>query len=768
MCPRSLTRIIVSRTTFLAGAAICLVLCAPAQARIIGERAVSDPVYSNAPGGKYPPIIATDGDGFLVAWNDDRSLDRDLYAARVTAGGAVLDPIGILVAQGTGNPKIVFAGDTYSIFWMEFQPGANGDSLFIARVSRDGRIVDGPRVIADGFPFTAFDASTNGRRIVLAWTDRVAVLSAEGELLERGISLQNCLTNGCPPGVLCPPAPACSSFGVPRIASNGSGFVLAVPSPPQNVSVFVLDGDGHPTFRGIADMGALPAGIASDGNDYVLLDVDAKTNNAVAQRISAAGDLLERHDLGVALGVTAFADVGLIWTGASYAGLSRTNFGDAPKPTLLLTRSGEPLSRPPAGDAELASGAIASNGRDIVAAWNGGTSTQASIFTERVDPATLSNGDPLLVSISAKTQRSPSIAFSGIGYAVAWYEGSRAWLRRFSLNGDPLDALPIPLEDGVVGDSFAPRVAFDGRNYVAVALTDHFTPFLKRYLRLTRIDAVTGQTMGSFEILALASQQDNTFDLRSNGTNTVLAWEGSDFTLHAGLVTDNGLANDITLTSMYIEAVSPSLAWNGSEWLVAYHTVKTCCPFIPEVIYDYHVYGIRLSPSLTVLDPNPVELSQTDRDAHAASAGGDFMVAMTHLQPDPQSGKSRPTVLLRRLHADGTLGGDAQMIGDGKAMDIAADGSRYAVAIAKPASSSARFQQFVEYVDQTGAVSGSERVLGITLWGQPAAQLVAGDAGIVAAYQRTAYEPVYGGVDRVFLGTGTTLGRSRASSHVIP
>lgn len=140
--------------------------------------------------------------------------------------------------------------------------------------------------------------------------------------------------------------------------------------------------------------------------------------------------------------------------------------------------------------------------------WNG--------VAERLDPSTLAAAAPILVSISASTQTSPSIAFSAINYAVAWNEGSRAWLRRFSLTGEPLDPMPIPLVDTVVRErGFAPRVVFDGRSYVAAAVADNATGFLALRIRITRIDATTGRTTGSFD--GPITDPDGTFDLRSDG-----------------------------------------------------------------------------------------------------------------------------------------------------------------------------------------------------------------------------------------------------------
>src|SRR5207245_540095 len=99
---------------------------------------------------------------------------------------------------------------------------------------------------------------------------------------------------------------------------------------------------------------------------------------------------------------------------------------------------------------------------------------------------------------------------------------------------------------------------------------------------------------------------------------------------------------------------------------------------------------LRLSPALARLDPQPIELgipdgsspasAGYDMNAHAASSGGEFMVAMMHFS----SQTAYQTVVLRRVLADGSISAGVQGLTQGVPLDIVADRDRYAVAIASP------------------------------------------------------------------------------------
>jgi hypothetical protein len=100
------------------------------------------------------PQLAFGGGGFLVVWQDLRNgKDWDVYAARVSPEGEVLDPDGFLVSGGKHNqakPRVVWDGKTFLVVWQDFRSGRRYE-VRSARVSPDGEVVDADGVqVASG------------------------------------------------------------------------------------------------------------------------------------------------------------------------------------------------------------------------------------------------------------------------------------------------------------------------------------------------------------------------------------------------------------------------------------------------------------------------------------------------------------------------------------------------------------------------------------------------------------------------------------------
>ncbi|HFD40021.1 MAG TPA: hypothetical protein ENJ31_09300, partial [Anaerolineae bacterium] len=142
-------------------------------------------VISNAPNGKYNPAVAYSlpTDSYLVAWEDHRGQDYDIYGQFVDADGGLLDnpttpedetdpAVNFAVYTGNGNQESVdlaFDGDEYLVVW---QGNYQDDSVDVL-----GRFVDDDGTVEPTiFPIGTADTLPYG-------DPAVAYNTTEGEYL---------------------------------------------------------------------------------------------------------------------------------------------------------------------------------------------------------------------------------------------------------------------------------------------------------------------------------------------------------------------------------------------------------------------------------------------------------------------------------------------------------------------------------------------------------------------------------------------------------
>jgi hypothetical protein len=104
-----------------------------------------------SPDDQTNPAIASDGTNFLVVWIDMRNRDSswfDVYGARVSASGEVLDPGGIPICTNVSAayyPAVAFDGANYLVVWSDDRDQSTGDprlEIYGARVSPGGAVLD--------------------------------------------------------------------------------------------------------------------------------------------------------------------------------------------------------------------------------------------------------------------------------------------------------------------------------------------------------------------------------------------------------------------------------------------------------------------------------------------------------------------------------------------------------------------------------------------------------------------------------------------------
>ena len=138
-------------------------------------------------GKQSDPRVAFDGTNWLVVWHDDRGSSQDIYGARVTAAGKVLEKDGFKIhdhSQKLWYPDVAFGDGVYLVVWGHGDFGSSAADIRGARISTAGKVV-GPASIGistsaagQHYPTVASD----GADFLVVWQDLRNVSVSQGDL----------------------------------------------------------------------------------------------------------------------------------------------------------------------------------------------------------------------------------------------------------------------------------------------------------------------------------------------------------------------------------------------------------------------------------------------------------------------------------------------------------------------------------------------------------------------------------------------------------
>src|SRR5262249_44017090 len=133
---------------------------------------------SRAAPSQASPAVAFDGENFLVVWEEDRSGETDIYGARVTASGSLLDGEGFAVTTAHSSqftPAAAWDGSVFLVVWEDDRCGSpDCADLYGARVSRSGTVLDPdgiPISTATSAQFAPALAAREGGGFLVVWLD---------------------------------------------------------------------------------------------------------------------------------------------------------------------------------------------------------------------------------------------------------------------------------------------------------------------------------------------------------------------------------------------------------------------------------------------------------------------------------------------------------------------------------------------------------------------------------------------------------------------
>ena len=550
-------------------------------ARVSVEGAVLDPAgiaISIAGGNQTRPEPVFDGVGYLVVWQDERSGPADIYGARVSVGGNVLDPTGIPIstaANDQSSPDVALDGTNCLVVWSDMRGGANAD-IYGTRVNVEGSVLD-----TAGIPISTAtnnqstpDIAFDGKNYLVVWGDNRndnyyydvygARVTAGGTVLDpSGIVISN----------------AANTQGQPAVAFDGTNYLVVwydnrsagysdVYGARVSLGGSALDTAGIAMSSAANDQ-YFPA-IAFDGTNYLVVWTDYRSRcfyngDIYGARVSANGSVIDES--GIAISTAAY---------------------DQLHPAVVL------------------------NGTDYLVVWEDWRSRSNDIYGARVSPGgTVLDTAGIAISTAVDDQSYPAIAFDGTNCLVVWHDlrsgGSYdIYGARVSPGGTVLDTAGIAISTAA-SDQCLPAIAFDGMNYLVV--WQDYRSGSSYDIYGARVSAGGSVLDASGIAISTAAYYQGYPAIASDGTNYLVVWQdyrsGSSYDIYGARVSEGGSVLDlggIAISSAANTQEMPAIGFDGTNYLVVWEDNRSGN-------YYYDIYGARVSVGGSVLDPTGMAIS---------------------------------------------------------------------------------------------------------------------------------------------------------------
>jgi len=583
--------------------------------------------------------VAYDGVNYLVVWSDTRGGDSDIYGARVSSSGAVLDPGGIAISTAAYNqsyPAISFDGTNYLIVWVDTRTGNN--DIYATRVSSSGVVLDpgGIPISRDiytrGRPAVAF----GGTNYLVVWENEVGFLRL---IHGKRVSLSGTLLDYTSIQI----GPGAGRYGYqtfPAVAFNGVDYVVVwndLSHPPYDIRGIRVTQTGHvldSSYFWISNVSVnlTEPAIASAGSACLVTWQDSGSGSGFdifGMTFDQTGQLVDSTAIAVSAShgdqiLPQVAACGVDWlvTWQDARGDSGDIYGTRVSSLGLVVDTDGILITAIGRDQRLPD--VAFDGANYLAVWEDFRNGDSDIYGARVTEF----GhvlDPDGIAISAAAQRaevSPVVGFDGTNYFVVWAEESGGrwdiYGARVGTTGEVLDSSGIAVSTAASFQRF-PDMAFDGENYLVV-WCDHREGSMDIYgARVSPSGTVLdpgGIGIAVSATVGLKSSPSVAFD----GTHYLVIWEGwrsqSQKDIYGTRVAPSGAVLDVdgkVISAASNDQASPGVEWDGTNFLAVWEDSRNG--------HDRNIYAARISPSGQVLDPQGVEVSNAHGDQrHVALA----------------------------------------------------------------------------------------------------------------------------------------------------
>jgi phosphoribosylformylglycinamidine (FGAM) synthase PurS component len=593
------------------------------------------------------PAVAFDGVNFLMVWQDDRG--GVISGARVTPQGTVLDPAGILITPAPGDrgsPAIAFDGEHFLVVWEEDRIDWD---IYGTRVTPQGTVLDPSGIpistAADDqfMPALAFD----GTNFLVVWEDNGsdstdttyniygARVTPQGAVLDpSGIAISTAEDVQLTPAVAWD---GVSFFTAWEDYRTGVSDIYGARVTPQGE---VLDSAGIPISTA-TNAQLLPA-LAFDGTNLLVTWADYRSVSSFdiyGARVTPQGEVLDSAGF-----VISQAANDQDFPAAGFDGENFTvAWGDFRSGTdydvygTRITPRGEVLD--PAGfviseaTRDQYYPAMGFDGANFLLAWEDDRGGSAyDIYSARVTPhGQVLDPAGFLVSQTANDQNSPATCFDGENFLVVWEDdrggdGRDIYGARVTPQGGVLDPAGFPISQAAK-DQLFPAVCFDNSNFLVT--WEDYRSDRAGDIYGARVTPQGGVLDPAGFAISQAAHDQNLPATAFDGTNSLVVWadyrDSTRFHIYGARVSPQGTVLDpsgITITTEPGFQYAPDIASDSANLLVVWQDTRSGS--------SWDIYGARIAPDGAVLDPAGIALSRADNNQRfpaAAFDGTDFLVA---------------------------------------------------------------------------------------------------------------------------------------------
>jgi hypothetical protein len=483
---------------------------------------------SSAAGGQYYPATAYDGTNCLVVWEDYRNDNGDIYGARVSNNGTVLDPngVGIHISPNywQGDPALLFTGSNYFVVWEDDSlSGGNDCNILGARVTPGGVVLDPEGIIITSGQqyYPAVAPGSSG--LLAVWEDYRD--GEDGDIYACDLTPDGSRVDSI--DVLISNIIHAYEQHNPATAFDGTNFLtvwvddwrggLTGSSKLRGARIsrsgVLLDPGGFQILERQSLVG--PPAVAFGISSYLVVLNPGSNYSVIGVRISPAGTIIDTFPISLPLSGIEGSSPAVAFDGTNWlaAAAFRDWSGNYCVAGVRIAPNGTVLDTSPVqiyyGPGEVTSPALVFGDSCYLVVWSGWSGTSYHIYGARIRTDGMVPGSPFRISPATGIQSAPSVAFDGTNWLVTWQDrrspvtDESLYCARVTQAGMVLDTSGIPLNWCPRNYEDPLQIGFDGSTYFGVWQQDNYSRGELQGIRISP----AGSILDSFSVYSAYEYQ---------------------------------------------------------------------------------------------------------------------------------------------------------------------------------------------------------------------------------------------------------------------